>query len=291
MKKISYVGFFICLFFSLLVPKANGKNKTSDKYSVSQDNIKTFIDFLNHKDFNIPDFSHRLAYFMDSVIYQQPDTIFNVSCRLIDNCSSDKAKQWTLDFLFYRAIDSQIPWMENVWVKLAERYYLKQPFGNEDPGWIERLKYTVKLKKHCLIGEKAVLFTALTPQGDTLNLKYLSGKYMIICFYDPDCTHCKEAIPSLHKLYKKYTPKELSIVAFNISDDINLWRSFIQKHKLQDWTNLWDPDRDISQYDNFYDTPLSPSFYILDSERRIISKDIEIEEVKTFLTEQLSAEN
>lgn len=224
MKKISYVGFFICLFFSLLVPKANGKNKTSDKYSVSQDNIKTFIDFLNHKDFNIPDFSHRLAYFMDSVIYQQPDTIFNVSCRLIDNCSSDKAKQWTLDFLFYRAIDSQIPWMENVWVKLAERYYLKQPFGNEDPGWIERLKYTVKLKKHCLIGEKAVLFTALTPQGDTLNLKYLSGKYMIICFYDPDCTHCKEAIPSLHKLYKKYTPKELSIVAFNISDDINLWR-------------------------------------------------------------------
>ena len=93
MKKISYVGFFICLFFSLLVPKANGKNKTSDKYSVSQDNIKTFIDFLNHKDFNIPDFSHRLAYFMDSVIYQQPDTIFNVSCRLIDNCSSDKAKQ------------------------------------------------------------------------------------------------------------------------------------------------------------------------------------------------------
>ena len=44
MKKISYVGFFICLFFSLLVPKANGKNKTSDKYSVSQDNIKTFID-------------------------------------------------------------------------------------------------------------------------------------------------------------------------------------------------------------------------------------------------------
>ena len=256
MKKISYVGFFICLFFSLLVPKANGKNKTSDKYSVSQDNIKTFIDFLNHKDFNIPDFSHRLAYFMDSVIYQQPDTIFNVSCRLIDNCSSDKAKQWTLDFLFYRAIDSQIPWMENVWVKLAERYYLKQPFGNEDPGWIERLKYTVKLKKHCLIGEKAVLFTALTPQGDTLNLKDLSGKYMIICFYDPDCTHCKEAIPSLHKLYKKYTPKELSIVAFNISDDINLWRSFIQKHKLQDWTNLWDPDRDISRYDNFYDTPL-----------------------------------
>lgn len=291
MKKISYVGFFICLFFSLLVPKANGKNKTSDKYSVSQDNIKTFIDFLNHKDFNIPDFSHRLAYFMDSVIYQQPDTIFNVSCRLIDNCSSDKAKQWTLDFLFYRAIDSQIPWMENVWVKLAERYYLKQPFGNEDPGWIERLKYTVKLKKHCLIGEKAVLFTALTPQGDTLNLKDLSGKYMIICFYDPDCTHCKEAIPSLHKLYKKYTPKELSIVAFNISDDINLWRSFIQKHKLQDWTNLWDTDRDISRYDNFYDTPLSPSFYILDSERRIISKDIEIEEVKTFLTEQLSAEN
>lgn len=158
-------------------------------------------------------------------------------------------------------------------------------------GMDRTVKYTVKLKKHCLIGEKAVLFTALTPQGDTLNLKYLSGKYMIICFYDPDCTHCKEAIPSLHKLYKKYTPKELSIVAFNISDDINLWRSFIQKHKLQDWTNLWDPDRDISRYDNFYDTPLSPSFYILDSERRIISKDIEIEEVKTFLTEQLSAEN
>ncbi len=43
MKKISFVGFFICLFSFLLVPKANGKNKiskSSDKYSVSQDNIK-----------------------------------------------------------------------------------------------------------------------------------------------------------------------------------------------------------------------------------------------------------
>ncbi len=287
MRNFLFIVFFLCIFSIPSVLNANGEKGVLPL--PDQDSpIKTFIDSITHADIQSQEFSHRLAYFMDTVIVQHPDTVFKTSCLLIDSCSGNKSKQrWMLDFLFNRAMESPIPWMENVWVKLAERYYLNQPSGDEDPGWLERLRYTVKLKKNCLLGEKAVLFPALTLQGDTLNLNDLRGRYMVICFYDPDCTHCKKAVPSLHKFYKQHTPEELTVVAFNISDDINLWGSFIQEHKLQDWTNVWDPDRMVSEYDSFYDMPLSPSFYILDPDRRIIGKDMEIDEVITFLSDRL----
>lgn len=289
-KKI-FFGYLIFLLYVSTGHGTIGSSISKDKNKTSWGS-KEFVNQLNYNDYQSPDFARNLAFFMDSVIAQQPDTVFDISCLLIDKCASDTlCRRWMLEFLFNRAIESPVPWMENVWVKLAEQYYLKQPSGNEDPGWIERLRYTVKLKRNCLIGEKAVLFTALTPNGEKLDIKGLSGKYMVICFYDPDCTHCKEAIPHLHKLYKKYNRKDLSVVAFNISDDSDLWNSFIRKHQLQDWANVWDPDRDISEYDSFYDTPLSPSFYILDAERRIISKDMEIGEVETFLSESLSSKH
>lgn len=286
--------FLILLLSSTLSVSAGNRTETftlKDKDKTSQ-KVKEFIANLNYKECESPEFTRSLAFFMDSVIIQQPDTVFNISCKLRDKCSiNTPCRQWMLEYLFNRAVASPIPWMENVWVKLAERYYLKQSTGNEDPGWLERLRYTVKLKRNCLIGENAVLFTALTPEGKKLDLKTLPGKYLIICFYDPDCTHCKEVIPYLHKLCIKYDQKNLTVVAFNTSDDIDLWNSFIRKHKLQDWINVWDPDRNISEYDSFYDTPLSPSFYILDMERKIVSKDIEIEDVETFLIESLSPQN
>lgn len=293
MKKNIFFGYLIFLLSSVLYVSAGNKTARpvilNDNDKTTQE-VKEFINRLNYKNYRSPEFSRELEFFMDSVIVQQPDTVFRISCELINKSASDTlCRRWMLEFLFNRAVESPVPWMENVWVKLAEEYYLKQPNGNEDPGWLERLKYTVKLKRNCLIGEKAVLFTALTPEGKRSDLKTLPGKYMIICFYDPDCTHCKKAVPYLHRLYKKYDRKDLSVVAFNTSDDIDLWNSFIQKHQLQDWTNVWDPDRNISEYDSFYDTPLSPSFYILDADRRIISKDIEIEDVETFLTGSLSS--
>lgn len=288
MRKILFPVFFIWILATFPVWETHGKSNaipsSPELRPILRSEIKAFVDSMNNENFRSPEFSSRLAYFMDAVVCQHPDSIFNVSCLFIDSNSDDKERQrWMLDFLFNRAMESQIPWMENVWVKLADCYYLRPLFGDEDPGWLERLRYTVKLKKYCLIGEKATLFSALTPQGDTLNIANLPGQYIVICFYDPDCTHCKEAIPYLHKLYHKYGRDKLSVIAFNISDDIDLWNSFIEKHGLQDWVNVWDPDRSLSQYDSFYDTPLSPSFYILDAERRIIAKDIEIGEVETFL--------
>ena len=47
---------------------------------------------------------------------------------------------------------------------------------------------------------------------------------------------------------------------------------FVEKDKLQDWVNVWDPDRE-SYFWEFYDATVTPGIYLLDKTGKIIARE------------------
>jgi hypothetical protein len=61
---------------------------------------------------------------------------------------------------------------------------------------------------------------------------------------------------------------------------------FVNKHKLNDWINVWDPERESWFWDS-YDTSATPALYLLDKNRKIIAKKIDMETLDMILEEEL----
>ncbi len=108
-----------------------------------------------------------------------------------------------------------------------------------------------------------------------------NNKIYLIDFWYTSCGPCIAQFGALKELYNKFHMRGFEIIGISRSDykDISSWRSLILKHQLK-WKNYIDLNGKICN--NFY-IELFPTNFLLDSNGKIISRDIDIAELETIL--------
>jgi len=74
------------------------------------------------------------------------------------------------------------------------------------------------------------------PEGKDLKLSDLRGKVVLIDFWASWCGPCRQENPNVVRLYKKYQNKGFTVFSVSLDEDINAWKSAIQKDGLI-WKN------------------------------------------------------
>jgi thiol-disulfide isomerase/thioredoxin len=74
------------------------------------------------------------------------------------------------------------------------------------------------------------------PDGKDLKLSDLRGKVVLIDFWASWCGPCRQENPNMVRLYKKYQNKGFTVFSVSLDEDINTWKSAIQKDGLV-WPN------------------------------------------------------
>ncbi len=118
-----------------------------------------------------------------------------------------------------------------------------------------------------------------------VSLHEQATKYTILWFWEPDCSHCREATPKFSKAYDEEKLKDLDVTVIpvymqrNINEwdkytkHLNTWLDFVTKHNMLKWTNVWEPFG-YSHYRDKYNISSSPVLYLLDKDKKIIAKRI-----------------
>lgn len=140
----------------------------------------------------------------------------------------------------------------------------------------ELLLETLMSFKKTAIGIKAPNFEISDEQSlHDLN----SHDNYILVFWSSSCGHCLDELPVLKLLVAKLT--EYKVIAFGIEDDADNWVTEIEKYPefihvlgLQKWDN--------PVVEN-YGIQGTPSYFILDKDKTIISKPDDVEELKIYL--------
>jgi thiol-disulfide isomerase/thioredoxin len=137
-----------------------------------------------------------------------------------------------------------------------------------------------------LLGKKAQnIVLADTTLKRYYNLYNLPNKYVVLCFWDPDCGHCKKEVPVLleayHNLKKKGVDVEVFAPAIMGKEKLDEWTKFIREKGL-DWINVADPFRQ-NNYRYEWDIQSTPQIYILDKNKIIKAKRIGAEQVEDFI--------
>lgn len=137
-------------------------------------------------------------------------------------------------------------------------------------------------------GSIAPDFSAKTPEGEELALADVikDAKYTLIDFWAAWCAPCRKENPNLVKLYDKYHDKGLDILGVSLDRTEAEWLGAIEKDKL-----VWHQISNLQ----FWNDPIAkayqirsiPASYIVDSEGKVVGKDLRGQQLQDFMEELL----
>ncbi len=247
-------------------------------------------------------FMHKkLDEYTQHIIIRHPDSITEAAIALIEKTKRndepyiyDKEKRSSyelmVNYMINFAVTSKIMGMDKLLVTLADKYYYTGNAPWADSTLISNISAEVKKVRHNLIGLKAANLPLIKYDGNRFNLHDIKSTFTLVYFFEPTCGHCKETTPKLYNdIYLKYKSKGFEVISIYTMTDKKEWKEFIEKHKLYHWVNAWDPNRQ-SYYWKYFDTSTTPGVYLLDKDKKIIAKKINVESLDKILDMELLKE-
>lgn len=231
-----------------------------------------------------PLLKNKLEFFFEKVLIQQRDSIVKESIKLIEQARSNKkCFQYYTQFALNYAIKSKIMGLDAAFVDLARRYYLSGQASWADSTLMANIKERVIKLQYNLIDMKAQDLALETIDGEFVKLHEIDANYTILYFFETDCGHCKKVAPLLKsEILDVYKDMGLEVMAIYTQQKKEDWQKYINDNKLFDFINCYDPNYQ-SNFRIFYDVYSTPTIYLLDKDKKIVAKRLDIENLKGFL--------
>jgi len=82
-------------------------------------------------------------------------------------------------------------------------------------------------------------FAVTTLDGQRISLDELQGKVVLIDFWATWCGPCREALPHVKEITKKFAGQPLIVLSVSVDEDEQKWREFVAKNEMT-WPQYFD---------------------------------------------------
>lgn len=266
------------------ISKPRTRNDSVINYNYYKKHYWDGITFTDDRAIRTPFFLPKVEkYFRDIVPPSSDSIIYEADYLLLLARNNTEVYKFLLNWLTDEYIYPKYMGQDAVFVHLFERYHSK---GIST--WLnEKQKTTISNRAYMLmanlIGVKAADLEMVDSSGNPANLYNVKANYIIICFWDPTCSHCKEEVPKLDSIYRqKWKSNGVKIYGVLTEDERSKWLQFIKDKNLYDWINVYQTDaikkaETASEKPGFrqlYDVTQTPILYLLDRDKHIIAKKL-----------------
>ncbi|WP_421919093.1 redoxin domain-containing protein [Marinifilum sp.] len=261
-------------------------------YLYNKNHYFDHVDFADSRYLRTPILKKKLDLFFEKILVQSPDTIVKESVQLIEQARPDSIFfQYLTQYALNYAVKSKVMGMDAAFVNLAKKYYLSGQANWADSTLMANIRERVIKTQFNLLGMKAQDLLMQTLEGEYVRLHEVEANYTVLYFWEPDCGHCKKATPRLKKeILDHYSDKGLKVFAVCTQDQKEMWENAIHDYDIYDFINCYDPDYQTN-FRIFYDVFTTPIIYLLDKDKNIIAKRLDIDNLKIFLDNDLKKHN
>ncbi|MCO6495916.1 MAG: thioredoxin family protein [Bacteroidetes bacterium] len=127
-------------------------------------------------------------------------------------------------------------------------------------------------------GKPAPEIALQNEDGSPLSIRNIDADTVLVIFFSSTCSHCTKAMPQVLNLINK---TKIKVVAVSADRDKNEYENYIKKYP--DWIHYCDFKAGESKPIIDYNIKGTPTFILLDKERRIIDKFRTVEQLKQSL--------
>ncbi len=183
---------------------------------------------------------------------------------------------------------SSTPFMMNA----VEKLYKKAPESQYILLWKNALTQyqetaTESFTDGLPIGSYAPDITTKTPQGDTIILKDLKGKYVLLDFWASWCQPCRKNNPTIVALHKDLQGKNFDIFSFSLDKKAEQWLRAIKVDNLSWYYHGCDFGEWNSPIAISYKVESIPTTYLINPKGKIIGRDLPTDSIKAIVIKGL----
>ncbi len=244
-----------------------------------------FWDHFNLSDprlLHTPLYSRKVNEYMDHLVYVHPDSAIVAVDYLMNKAGGDSTTvTWMAWEFISRYQDPKYMGFDKVFVHLVDKYFVENNVTGTTPSVIEQLKKRADVLRPILLGKPAPNLIVLDTAGSYYSFLNLKNKYILLFFWDYDCSVCKREIVELKKIYKD-RKIDFEVFAVSVNSNLDKWKEAIRERSM-DWVNV-NGTRSVTQdFHDLYDIHGTPALFILDENRNIIAKHLSVKQVIPFL--------
>jgi len=107
-------------------------------------------------------------------------------------------------------------------------------------------------------------FAVTTTDGDEISLDELRGKVVLMDFWATSCPSCREALPHMKELAKKFEGQPLIVLSVSLDEDERKWKDFVAQNGMT-WPQCWD-GRFTGPMARLFDVKAIPSTFTIDAD-------------------------
>ncbi|MCB4807453.1 TlpA family protein disulfide reductase [Tamlana sp. 62-3] len=148
----------------------------------------------------------------------------------------------------------------------------------------QELLHNLILYKNLSNGSVAPDFSIEFKKENTVTTKKLSelklAENYIIVFWSSGCSHCLEEIPELHKFVNTFQKGKLKVIAIGLEDQIYGWKTLT--YDYPEFIHVYGEGKWDNQIGNDYNVTATPTYFVLDKNKKIIVKPENFEALKDF---------
>ncbi len=264
------------------------KTQDSLKYLYFKDHYFDEIDLGDSSLLRTPVFEEKIKFYFEKLILQIPDTVNAEADRVLAKCTNREVFRFVLQTLMIKYERSKLMGSENVFVHLALKYYDKERAYWADSAQIATIRKRAEQLEPILIGKKAPNLLMLDYYNAPRSLWQVDAEYTILYFWAFDCGHCKKVTPKLKKLYEKVHPLGVEVFAVSTKQEEKGWRDYVDDKELE-WINCHDIGG-RNRIHELYDIFSTPVIYLLDKDKIILAKRIDVATLEKILYGKLGIE-
>lgn len=108
-----------------------------------------------------------------------------------------------------------------------------------------------------------------TIDGDTIKLKNLTGKVVLLDFWATWCPPCRASIPFLVNMYNKYEKDGFIVIGVNVNENFEQMKGFIERENVTYFIGYMNKD-----LNNLFNITGIPTFVIFDKKGNLIKTQI-----------------
>ncbi len=293
------------LFYVLkepVVPPVPAKNKDSlFAYHYFKTHYWDSISFTDSRLLRTPIFESRLDKYFQTLVPPDADSIEReADMMLLESRTNKEMFQYLMVYFVQKYVNPAYMGQDAIFVHLFEKYIntgQTEFFTEKYRKYLNDRAYSLMAN---LIGSPAADLDMVDTSDKPKPLYGIDAPFIVICFWDPTCSHCKETVPKVDSIFQaKWKQEGVKIYGVMVDGGREAWLQFIRDHNLKDWIHVYqtkarqDSTEAAGQpgYKQLYDVYQTPILYLLDKDKRIIAKKLDYQQLDQVIDLKMKQKN
>lgn len=167
---------------------------------------------------------------------------------------------------------------------IAENYLMDVAVALND----QELLHALILCKNISNGNVAPDFNIEIKEKDKLVEKKLTqlegAENYIIVFWSSTCSHCLDEVPQLQTFIKSLEKDKVKVVAIGLEDEPYKWKDLT--YSYPEFIHVYGEGKWDNEIGDAYGVTSTPTYFILDTDKKIISKPVDFDALKKYFEKE-----